>query len=283
MGAAARPAERELVIEPTRGWRSLRLAEAWEYRELLFFLVWRDIKVRYKQTALGAAWAALQPFLLMLIFTLVIGRFAGLSDETPGGVPYPLLVFAGLVPWTLFSQALSASADSLVGNAHLVSKVYFPRLLLPVAAASSYLVDFFVAVVVLAALMAYYGEAPTWGIVLAPVLALYALLAAVACGTWLTALNVRYRDVRYAIPFLVQLWLFVSPVAYWSGKVPESLRLVYALNPMTGVIEGFRWALFGLDWRLTGVVAVSVAATAVLLGSGLYYFRRVERTFADVV
>jgi lipopolysaccharide transport system permease protein len=226
-------------IRPAKRWVPLDLGSVWEYRELLYFLTWRDVKVRYKQTAFGAAWALIQPFMLMIVFTIFLGHLAGVSSE---GKPYPLFSFSALVPWTFFSASLASTANSLVGGGSLVSKVYFPRVILPIASAGAYLVDFVLALGLLAGMMVWYGVAPGWGIVLLPALTLLALLSALAVGFWLAALNVRYRDVRYALPFLLQLWLFASPVAYAASLVPHTWRFVYALNPMAGVVEGFRWA-----------------------------------------
>lgn len=269
-----------IIIKPSRRFVPLSLRDVWEYRELLVFLVWRDIKVRYKQTALGAGWAVIQPFMMMVVFSIFLGHLAKVPSD---GVPYPLFVFAGLVPWTFFAQALGGASNSLVGNANLISKVYFPRLIMPFSTAASFLVDLVIALGLLGAIMAWYGRAPTVQILLLPVLVLLALVAALAVGIWLSALNVRYRDVRYAVPFLVQLWMFATPVAYAASLVPDRWRWVYAINPMTGVVEGFRWALIDTGSAPGLVLVVSAAATVALLVSGLFYFRRVERTFADVI
>jgi lipopolysaccharide transport system permease protein len=259
---------------------ALNLRELWAYRELAYFFVWRDLKVRYKQTFFGALWAVIQPFMLMVVFTLFLGRISGIA---PVGVPYPLFAFAALVPWTLFSQSLIGSSDSLVGASNLIQKVYFPRLLLPVAATGSYVLDFVIGMVVLGLMMAYFGVLPSLGVLwLIPLTAL-ALTASLAVGVWLAAINVRYRDVRYAVPFLVQVWLFASPVAYSADVVPAAWRTILALNPMAGVTEGFRWALLGQGAPPLGAVLVSSAVTVVVLVLGLAYFRRVERTFADVI
>jgi len=271
--------EPTIVIKPSRGWVPIRLRDMWDYRELLYFLTWRDIKVRYKQTVFGVLWAVVQPFLMMVVFTLFIGRVANLHYAQP----YPIVVYTGLVPWTLFAQSLSSSSESLISSANLVSKVYFPRLLLPIAAAGAYLVDFLIAVSLVGVLMVYYGITPTWAIVLLPLFTLLAVTTAIAIGIWLTALNVRYRDVRYAVPFLVQLGLFASPVAYQTDTIPSGLfRTIYSLNPMAGVIQGFRWALIGTE-RPSSLIFVSIGAVLVILVSGMFYFRRVEKTFADVV
>ena len=271
---------RTIFIAPSRGWHRLDLHELWDYRELLYFFVWRDLKVRYKQTAFGALWAIIQPFLLMVVFSLFLGRISGIASA---GLAYPLFAFSGLVPWTLFAQSLIGSSNSLVDATNLLQKVYFPRLLLPVAATGSYLVDFAIALAVLAGLMLWFGVIPSLLVIwLIPLTAL-ALASALAVGIWLSAVNVRYRDVRYAVPFLVQLWLFASPVAYSIDLVPAGLRGWYALNPMVGVIEGFRWSLFGTGEPPLLELAIAVAVTAAVLISGIAYFRRVERTFADVI
>jgi lipopolysaccharide transport system permease protein len=267
------------VIEARHGWRELGLGEIWAHRELLYYFVWRDIKVRYKQTFFGAAWAVLQPLVLMLVFSVSLGRVPGVA---PAGVPYPLFVFAGLVPWTLFSQSLIGASNSVVGGEAIITKVYFPRLLLPFAATGSFVLDFVIALAVLAVLVVAYGVLPTSTILwLIPLTAL-ALLTALGVGTFLSAVNVRYRDVKYVMPFLVQVWLFASPVIYTSSLIPEQWRAVYALNPMTGVVEGFRWALLG-GVRPDGSVLISAIVAGVLFGAALVYFRRVERTFADVI
>ncbi len=269
-----------ITIRARHGLAWLDLRELWAYRELLWFLVWRDLKVRYKQTVFGALWAILQPVLLMVVFSLFLGRISGIGAP---GVPYPVFVFVALVPWTLFAQSLIGSANSLVESSNLIQKVYFPRLLLPLAAVGSYLLDFAIAMVVLVALMLYFGVAPSLTALWIVPLTGLALAAAVGVGIWLSAVNVRYRDVRYAIPFLIQLWLFASPVAYSSELVPAEWRPIYQLNPMTGVIDGFRWALLGGPQPPLGSIALSAAATGIVLVSGLLYFRRVERTFADVI
>ena len=267
------------VIEPRHGWRDLGIGELWAHRELLFFFVWRDLKVRYKQTFFGAAWAILQPVLLMAVFSISLGRIPGVG---PSGVPYPLFVLAGLVPWTLFAQSLTGASNSLVGGEAIITKVYFPRLLLPFAAVGSFLLDFVIALGALAVLMLWFGVPPTPAIVWLPALTLLALVTALGIGTFFAALNVRYRDVKYVVPFLVQLWLFASPVVYTSALIPERWRTLYALNPMTGVVEGFRWAMIGGP-RPDDLILVSAVASVLLLLGALLYFRRVERTFADVI
>jgi lipopolysaccharide transport system permease protein len=270
-----------IVIRPHRGWVSLNLRELWAYRELLYFFVWRDLKVRYKQTAFGALWAVIQPFMLMVVFSLFLGRISGIA---PAGVPYPLFAFAGLVPWTLFAQSLIGSSDSLVGASNLIQKVYFPRVLLPVAAVGSYLLDFAIAMAVLGLLMLYFGALPSLAILWVIPLTALALATSLAVGIGLAAVNVRYRDVRYAMPFLVQLWLFASPVAYSADLVPAEWRTLYQLNPMAGVVEGFRWALLGQGAPPpVGAILISTCVTAIILLLGLAYFRRTERTFADVI
>lgn len=279
--ALSQAAPRPLVrIEATKGLALPPFRELWSYRELLYFLVWRDVKVRYKQTALGAVWAVLQPLALMIVFSVFLGKLAKVPS---GGVPYPLLVYTALVPWTLFAQSLAGSAESMLRNANLVAKIYFPRILLPISSAGSYVVDFLVSGALLAAMMAWYARSPHWSALWLPAFAVLALAAAFAVGIWLAALNVRFRDVRYAVPLLTQVWLFASPIAYPSSIVPHRYRSLYALNPMAGVVDGFRWALLGNvaapGWR----IAVSTGAVIVLFVGGLLYFRRVERTFADVI
>ena len=269
-----------IVIEPSRGWIGLKLRELWEYRDLLFFLAWRDISVRYKQTILGAAWAIIQPFFSMVVFSLFFGRLAQIPSD---GVPYPIFSYAALLPWTYFSSAMSSSSNSLVGSANLLTKVYFPRLVIPLASVIPPAVDFAIAFVVLLGMMAFYGIAPTWNVLWLPAFLLLALITALGVGLWLSAMNVQYRDVRYAVPFLVQFWMFASPVTYPSSIVPEQWRALYGLNPMAGVIEGFRWALLGTETSPGPLTAVSVGAALALLVSGAFYFRRMEKTFADVV
>lgn len=268
------------VIRPPQGWSRLELRELWQYRELLFFLIWRDVKVRYKQTALGAAWAILQPVFTMAVFSLFFGKLAKVPSD---GIPYPIFTFCALLPWQLFAFALTESSNSLVSNQHLITKVYFPRLVIPIAGVLAGLVDFSISFVVLIGLMLYYGVTPTWAALTLPLFVLFAIVTALAVGLWLSALNVQYRDVRYTLAFITQFWLFVSPVAYPSSLVPGRWRLLYGLNPMAGVVEGFRWALLGKSAAPGGMMAVSVAAVIALLVGGLYYFRRMETTFADVI
>ena len=269
-----------IVITPAKGWTSLNLADVWAYRELLYFLTWRDIKVRYKQTALGAAWAVLQPFMTMVVFSLFFGRLAGIPSE---GVPYPVFTYAALVPWTFFANGVTLSSQSMVGNSNLITKVYFPRLIVPVAAVVSGLVDFGIAMVVLLGMMVFYGIVPTWQVITLPAFLLLAFVTSLGVGLWLSALNVKYRDIRYIVPFLMQFWLFATPIAYPSTLLNEPWRTIYGLNPMVGVVEGFRWAL--LDTRTAPGLTTLLSAVAAfgLLVTGAYYFRRMEKTFADVV
>ena len=268
-----------IYIQPPRGWVSLKFGELWEYRELLYFLTWRDIKVRYKQSVLGVGWAILQPLLTMVIFTVVFGKFAKVPSDN---LPYPIFAYAALLPWQYFASAIGRGGVSVVGSANLISKVYFPRLVVPLAAAIAPLVDFAIAFVILLGMMFFYGIVPTWGILLLPVFLLLAFLTALAFSLWLSALNVKYRDVGHLIPFLVQAWLFISPVAYPSSLVPDPWRLLYGLNPMAGVIEGFRWALLGSQ-APDVLILISSAAVLVVLVSGLYYFQKTQETFADVI
>jgi lipopolysaccharide transport system permease protein len=276
------PTEPGLVhtrIQATRGWVSLKLHDLWDYRELLYFLTWRDVKVRYKQTAIGAAWAVIQPFMTMVAFSLFFGQLGKIPSD---GLPYPVFSFAALVPWVFFANALSQASNSLVGNAGLLGKVYFPRLVVPISSVLSGVVDFGIAFIVLLAMMAYFQVWPTAAIAFLPLLLLLALVTALGVGLWLSALNVEYRDVRYAVPFLTQFWLFATPVAYPSSLLSEPWRTMYALNPMVGVVDGFRWALLGTP--PPGLMLwVSAAVAVALLVTGAFYFRRMEQTFADVV
>jgi lipopolysaccharide transport system permease protein len=267
-------------IEPTHGWTGLRLSELWPYRELLYFLIWRDLKVRYRQTAFGVTWAVLQPVGLTVVFTFFLGRLSGIVPE---GVPYALFALSGLVPWTLFSQSLVRASDSLVLAANLIQKVYFPRLLLPIASVGTTLLDAAIALVVLLIAMVVMSFPPDLTVVWLLPLAILAMATALAVGIWLAAMNVRYRDVRHAVPFVVQIWLFASPVVYSAQLVPEQWRWLYYLNPMAGVIDGFRWALVSEGAPPAGPVLLAALVTAVLLVGGLAYFRRTERAFADVI
>lgn len=269
-----------IVIRPSRGWVSLRLRALWEYRELLYFLVWRDVKVRYKQTVLGAAWAIIQPFFTMVVFSLFFGKLAKMPSD---GIPYPIFSYAALVPWTFFASGLSQSSNSLVGSANLITKVYFPRLVMPISSVISGTVDFVLAFIVLLGMMLFYGIVPTINVIWLPLLLLLALVAALGVGLWLSAMNVQFRDVRYVVPFLTQFWLFATPIAYPSSLLSEPWRTLYGLNPMVGVVEGFRWALLGTNTAPGLVVIASSLAALFLLVSGAFYFRRMEKTFADVV
>jgi lipopolysaccharide transport system permease protein len=267
-------------IEPQRGWLELRLREVWDYRELLYFFVWRDVKIRYKQTAIGIAWVVLQPLLTMGVFTLFFGRLAKLPSE---GLPYPVFYFAALVPWMYFSYALQSATNVVVENQRVITKVYFPRLVLPFSAVLSGLVDFAIGFVVLAMLTFAYGIRPTLAALWLPLLLLLAILTALGVGLWMSALNALYRDVRYVMPFVVQFWMFASPVAYPSTLVPERWRWLYGLNPMTGVIDGFRWALTGHGQPPGAVMLASAAMVALVLIGGLFFFQRMESTVADRV
>jgi homopolymeric O-antigen transport system permease protein len=274
-------ADFDLVIEPSRGWVSLQLLHVWEFRELLYFLVWRDIKVRYKQTMLGAAWAVLQPFFTMVVFSLFFGRLARMPSD---GLPYPIFAYAALVPWNFFANGLTGAADSLVGSANLIKKVYFPRLVVPMAAVLSGVVDFVLAFAVLLGMMVYFHVWPTVNLVFLPAFLLLAFITSLGVGLWLSAMNVRFRDVRHTLNFLIQAWLFCTPIAYPSSLLPKAgpWRSLYGLNPMAGVVEGFRWALLGAPAPGT-MIWVSMAASLVVLISGAFYFRRMERMFADTV
>ena len=268
------------TLEPSRGLVSLRLGDLWEYRELLFFLTWRDIKVRYKQTILGGAWAIIQPFFTMVVFSLFFGKLAGVPSD---GIPYPLFSFAALVPWTFFAYSLNQSANSLVGNANLIQKVYFPRLVIPISSVLSGAVDFFLAFLVLLGMMVFYGFWPDHKIIwLLPLLVL-TLVTALGVGLWLAALNVEYRDVRYTVPFLTQFWLFATPIAYPSSLLPEPWRTFYGLNPMAGVVEGFRWVLLDTPSAPGPMIFASALVSLALLIGGVFYFRRMEKTFADLI
>lgn len=278
--SAANDPTSTIVIRPSTGWAPLHLRELWEYRELLYFLTWRDIKVRYKQTALGATWAVLQPLLTMVVFSVFFGRLAKVPSD---GLPYPIFAYCGLVPWTYFATALSQSANSLVDHGRLITKVYFPRLLVPAASVIAGLVDLGIALVVLVGMLLFYGVAPGPAVITLPLFILLAAATALAVGLWLSALNVQYRDVRYTLQFLIQFWLFATPVAYPSSLVPQRWRILYGLNPMTGVVEGFRWALLGKGEAPGALLAVSVLTVAAALIGGLFYFRRMERAFADTV
>jgi lipopolysaccharide transport system permease protein len=271
---------RVIKLVPTKGWIGVNIAELVEYRELIYFLTWRDIKVRYKQTVLGAGWAIIQPFFTMVVFTIFFGNLAKVPSD---GVPYPLFSFAALVPWTFFANGLTNASQVLVGSTNLVTKVYFPRLAMPIASVMAGVVDLLIAMVVLFALMLYFGVTPTVNIVWLPAFVLLAIVTALGIGTWLAALNVMFRDVRYVVPFLVQLWMFVTPVVYPASLVEEPWRTVFGLNPMAGVVEGFRWALLGTPAPSASMLAVSTGMGLLLLVSGFFYFRRMESSFADNV
>lgn len=272
--------EWDTVIRPAKGWVPLQLDELWEYRELLYFLVWRNLKVRYKQTALGAAWAVIQPFMTMAVFSIFFGRLAGVPSD---GIPYPVFAYAGLIPWTYFSDSLTRASNSLVENEKMLTKIYFPRLFIPMAVVVAGLVDLAISFLLLIALMWWYDLTPTGAVWAVPLFIFITAVTALSVSLWLSALNVQYRDVRYVVAFVVQFWLFATPVAYPSSLVPEQWRLLYGLNPMAGVVEGFRWALLGETPVSGALLAVSFLAVLLLLASGLYYFRRMEETFADVV
>ncbi len=267
-------------MEPPNRWLSLRLTELWDYRELLFFLIWRDLKVRYKQTVLGVAWSVIQPLLTMVVFSVIFGRLAKLPSDN---IPYPLFSFAGLLPWQLFQRALGDASMSLVGAQNMITKVYFPRLFLPAGAVFSGLVDFAIAFVILIGMMLFYHITPTLAILTLPLFLLLTVMTAMAMGMWLSALNVKYRDVKYVTTFLLQFWLYATPVAYSSAMIPEKWRLIYGLNPMAGVVNGFRWALLGQKMALDPLVYISIVMVVVLFITGLIYFQHTEQTFADVV
>jgi lipopolysaccharide transport system permease protein len=270
----------EIIIRPAKGWVSLYLPDLWHYRELLYFLVWRDIKVRYKQTVLGAAWAILQPLLTMLIFSLIFGTLIGLPSEN---VPYPVFTYTALLPWQLFAYALTRSSTSLVNSQHLFTKIYFPRLVIPISSVIAGLMDFAIAFLVLMGMILVYGIPITWRILTLPLFIVLAITTALAVGFWLSALNVKYRDVQHTIPFLTQFWMYATPIAYSISIIPERWRLVYSLNPMTGVVEGFRWALLGKTNAVGSVIIISTVVVAFLFIGGLLYFKRMEDEFADVV
>jgi lipopolysaccharide transport system permease protein len=269
-----------VVIQPSNGLFHIDLGALWQYQELLYFLVWREVKVRYKQTALGIAWAILQPLITMVIFTVVFGTFVNIPSD---GLPYPIFAYTALLPWTYFAEAMARSSVSLVSDANLIRKVYFPRLIMPLAAVVSPAVDFALSFILLIGMMAWFGIAPTWGVLALPFFLLLALITVLAVSLWLSALNVRYRDIRHAIPFLIQVWMYASPVAYSASLVPERWRLLYGLNPMAGVIEGFRWGLLGKESPNLAVITASAVAVIALVIGGLIFFKRMERTFADVI
>lgn len=268
-----------IFLKPSSGWVALKLNELWDYRELLYFLIWRDVKVRYKQTVLGAGWAIIQPFFTMVVFSLFFGKLAKMPSD---GIPYPIFSYAALVPWTFFTNGLNKASNSLVSNAGLIKKIYFPRLCIPIASVLSGVFDFLLSFLVLIAMMFYYSLTPTMNIVWLPLLLLLSLGASLGVSLWLSAMNVQFRDVRYILPFIVQFWMFATPIVYPSSLLPEPWRTIYGINPMVGVVEGFRWALLGTNTAPGPVIIVSSFVTLLLLVSGAFYFRRMEKTFADV-
>lgn len=268
------------IIRPSRGWVSLKLGELYEYRELLYFLTWRDIKIRYKQTILGIGWAVLQPFFSMVVFSLFFGKLAGIPSD---GIPYPIFAYVALVPWTFFANGLSQSSASLVSGAEMIRKIYFPRLVIPLSSVFSGVIDFILAFAILLLMMLFYGIVPTTAVIWLPALLLLALVTSLGVGFWLTAMNVQFRDVKYVVPFLIQAWMFATPIAYPSSLIPERWRPLYGLNPMVGVVEGFRWALLGVKTAPGAMIAVSSVVAFVLFVTGAFYFRRMERGFADVI
>ncbi len=273
-------AHHRVILKASSGWVNVGFRELWEYRELLYFLAWRDISVRYKQTVLGIAWAIIQPFTAMVIFSLFFGRLAKIPSD---GIPYPIFSYTALVPWMFFAHGLTQSSNSLVSSANLIKKVYFPRLVVPIAAVLSGLVDFVLAFVVLLGMIFYYELTPTINVTWLPLFLLLALVTSLGAGIWFSAFNVQFRDVRYAVPFLTQVWMFATPIAYPSSLLPEPWRTLYGLNPMAGVIEGFRWALLGVNVKPGYMIAASSLMALAILISGVIYFRRMEKTFADIV
>jgi lipopolysaccharide transport system permease protein len=278
-GATTPIQSKDVLIEPSGGWPSLKLKELWEYRELLYFLAWRDIQIRYKQTVLGVAWAVLQPLLTMIMFWILFGRLAGIKSD---GIPYPIFAFTALVIWSFFSNAVLSSSNSLVGNSHLITKVYFPRMIIPMAAVGGGLMDMIITFSLLMMMGLYYGFTPGWTALMVPALMLLTMLLAVGVGMWLSALNVKYRDVRFALPFMVQLWMFASPIIYPSSMLPAKWQWILRLNPLTGIVENLRAAVFGrpFDWA---ALSISIVMTMIVLIYSAYAFQRVERGFADIV
>ena len=271
---------KRIRIEPSKGWVSLKLRELWEYRELLYFFIWRDVKVRYKQTVLGAAWAIIQPFFTMVVFSIFFGRLAKIPSD---GIPYPIFSFTALVPWAFFANGLNQASNSLVGNSNLINKVYFPRMAMPIASALGGIVDFLLAFIMLIGMIFYYGMVPTLNVAWLPFFLMLAFITSLGASLWLSAMYVQFRDVRHIIPFMTQIWLFATPIAYPSSLLSEPWRTFYGINPMVGVVEGFRWALLGTGQAPGPIIIVSSLAALILLLSGAFYFRRMERTFADVV
>lgn len=272
--------EHHVVIEPPKRWVALDLLDLWRYRDLLFILAWRDIKVRYKQTVLGASWAILQPVFTMIIFSLIFGELAKLPSD---GIPYPIFTYTALLPWQLFAYSLTSSSNSLISSERLIAKVYFPRLVIPISSVLAGVIDFAIAFLILLLLMFYYEIPLNFRMLILPVYLLLALLSALSIGIWFSALNVKYRDFRYVVPFLTQAWLYATPIAYSSSLIPDRWKLLYSLNPMTGVVEGFRWVLLGTGEAANPMVAVSTAVVLVLVISGLFYFKRMENHFADLI
>lgn len=267
-------------IKPSRGWVSLKLRELWEYHELLYFLIWRDIKVRYKQTVLGAGWAIIQPFFTMVVFSLIFGKLAKIPSD---GVPYPIFAFSALLPWTFFARGLTQSSNSMVASGHLIKKVYFPRLVIPIASVLSGVVDFGLAFIVLLGMMVFYGILPTVNVLWLPLFLLLALTTSLGVGLWFSAMNVQFRDVRYMMTFLTHFWFYATPVVYPSSLLSEPWRTLYAINPMVGVVEGFRWALLDTATAPGLIIMISCLTALTILVTGAFYFRRLEKTFADVV
>ena len=268
------------VITPSIGWLSVDLREIWAYRELLWILAWRDVSVRYKQSIVGIGWAIIQPVMTMIIFTIIFGKFAKLPSD---GIPYPVFAFCALLPWNYFARSLGDSSDSLVGSSQLITKVYFPRLILPISKVFAGIIDLIIAFIILLGMMVWYRIVPTAGILLLPVFIFVAMLAALGVGFWFTALNVLYRDVKFVVPFLIQFWMYASPVAYSTSLVPDKWKWIYGLNPMVGVIEGFRWALLGKTAPLISMFIIPNFIVFVMLITGLYFFKRMEKTFADII
>lgn len=280
MNNNARPETKEIVVTPPSGWFNLRLQEAWEFRELLYFLVWRDIKIRYKQTLLGATWAVIQPALTMILFSIIFGKLAKMPTE---GIPYPIFSYTALLPWQLFARALSDASLSLVNNQHMITKIYFPRLFLPAASVIGGLIDFGVAFLILLGMLAYYHVSFSWHTAFLPLFLLLAVTSAMAAGLWLSALNVRYRDIKYATPFMLQLWLYATPIAYSSSLIPKQWMNLYRINPMVGVVDGFRWALLNQSFELNSLFISSIVSVIIFFVSGVIYFQRMEQTFADLI
>ena len=268
------------VIKPSVGWPSIDLKEIWAYRELLGILAWRDVSVRYKQSVVGIGWAIIQPVMTMIIFTIIFGKFAKLPSE---GIPYPVFTYCALLPWSYFARSLGDSSDSLVGSAHLITKIHFPRIILPVSKVFAGLIDLSIAFIILVGMMVWYRILPTAGILLLPVFIVIAMLASLGVGLWLTALNVLYRDVKFVVPFLIQFWMYASPVAYSTSIIPDQWKWVYGLNPMVGVVEGFRWALLGKTAPLISMFFIPVLIIFVVLISGIYFFKKMEKMFADII